>query len=282
MYTINFDQIRQGNLQELFTVLEVELQNLDIDFYLIGAVARDIWLTALHDIPASRITRDLDLALLLSSEEQYQLLRQRLIETGRFTTSRGNSYTVVFEDGRPVDLLPFGAISMEGSVNVVGPGLTDIRVDGFEEVFEAGTQVVTVNGNPYRVCTLAGIVILKLIAYDDRPEHRPKDILDISFILEHYFDIAEAEIYERHDDLFDWPDFDMGKAAARVMGRQMQPIIRRSSELQIRIETILDRQLEVGEESKIAEWLGRETRWSIKYALAIIEQLREGLRDELP
>lgn len=101
--------------------------------------------------------------LLLKTSPKSVKLFQGNTEIGRFTKSRGNSYTLIFEDGRPVDLLPFGAISMEGAVNIVGHGLTNIRVDGFEEVFEVGTEIVTVNGRPFRVCTLVGIVILKLM-----------------------------------------------------------------------------------------------------------------------
>lgn len=281
MYNISFDQIRQGSLHELFEILEEQFQTLSIDFYLIGAVARDIWLTALHGIPPGRVTRDLDLAILLADEEQYQLLRQRLLDTGRFSASRGNAYTLQFDDGRAVDLLPFGAIGMEGAVKVSGFGLTDIRIDGFEEVYETGTAIVTVDGKGYRVCKLEGIVVLKLIAYDDRPELRHKDILDISFILRHYFDIAETEIYERHNDsdVFKENGFDMVKAATRVMGRQMQAIINRSITLRKRIETIIDGQLALGEESVVAEWLIRDTRWSLSYALEVLEELRAGLRD---
>jgi predicted nucleotidyltransferase len=120
MYRISFDQLRQGKLSALFDMLEAELLALNIDFYLIGAVARDVWLTALHNIEPGRITRDLDLAVLLANKEQYRLLKQQLIATGRFTASRDNVYTLVFDDGRPVDLLPFGAVAMEDAVRITG------------------------------------------------------------------------------------------------------------------------------------------------------------------
>lgn len=123
MHKITFEQLRQGNLSELFAVLEAELVAQGIDFYLIGAIARDVWLTALHNIEPNRITRDLDLAVLLTDQEQYQQLRDRLIGTGRFVARRDNAYTLLFEDGRPVDLLPFGALSMEQSISVTGQEL---------------------------------------------------------------------------------------------------------------------------------------------------------------
>lgn len=277
MHKITFGQLRQGNLGELFTVLEAELVAQDIDFYLIGAIARDIWLTALHNIEPGRITRDLDLAVLLANEEQYHHLRDQLIRTGRFVARRDNAYTLIFEDGRPVDLLPFGALSMEQSVSIAGQGLTTIRVDGFQEVYEAGTESVEIDNQPFRVCTLAGIVLLKFIAYDDRPEHRPKDILDIGAILRHYFDIVEDDIYENHNDLFSDDEFDITLTAARVMGRQIAPIIALSGSLHQRIDQIIDRQINLDEQSPVAELLARDSRWSIRYALNLLRQLRRGM-----
>lgn len=277
MHKITFGQLRQGNLGELFAVLESELVSQGIDFYLIGAIARDIWLTALHDIEPGRITRDLDLAVLLADEAQYHHLRDRLIGTGRFIATRGNAYTLIFEDGRPVDLLPFGALSMEQSVSIAGQGLTTIRVDGFQEVYEAGTEAVEIDNQPFRVCTLAGIVLLKFIAYDDRPEHRSKDILDIGAILRHYFDIAEDDIYENHVDVFGEDDYDITLTAARVMGRQMSPIVALSDALRQRIDQIIAQQLDLDEESPIAKLLMRDSRWSVNYTLKVLRQLRRGL-----
>lgn len=277
MHKITFQQLRQGNLGELFAVLETELVAQDIDFYLIGAIARDIWLTALHDIEPGRITRDLDLAVLLANEEQYHQLRDRLIGTGRFVARRDNAYTLIFEDGRPVDLLPFGALSMEQSVSVAGQGLTTIWVDGFQEVYEAGTESVEIDNQAFRVCTLAGIVLLKFIAYDDRPEHRSKDILDIGAILRHYFDIVEDDIYQNHNDLFSDDEFDITLTAARVMGRQMAPIVALSEALHQRIERIIDHQINLDEQSPVAELLVRDGRWSVSYALNLLRQLRRGM-----
>ncbi|WP_019991030.1 nucleotidyl transferase AbiEii/AbiGii toxin family protein [Rudanella lutea] len=277
MHRITFEQLRQGNLGELFAVLESELVTLGVDFYLIGAIARDIWLTALHDIEPGRVTRDLDLAVLLANEEQYGHLRDRLIGTGRFIARRDNVYTLVFEDGRPVDLLPFGALSMEQSVSVAGQGLTTIRVDGFQEVYEAGTESVEIDNQPFLVCTLAGIVLLKFIAYDDRPEHRSKDILDIGAILRHYFDITEDDIYENHNDLFSDDEFDITLTAARVLGRQMAPIVALSNALHQRIDQIIDQQISLGEQSPVAELLVRDSRWSVSYALNLLRQLRRGM-----
>lgn len=279
MQKIDAAQLRQGNLGELLTLLEMEMTAVGINFYLIGAIARDVWLTALQGIEPKRITRDLDLAVLLSDKHQYALLKQRLVDTKRFIASRDNAFTLIFEDRRPVDLLPFGALTMEGGVQAIGDGLTSIRVDGFQEVFDAGTESIIVDNQTFRVCTLAGIVVLKLIAYNDRPEHRPKDIQDIRLILQHYFTIAENDIFEHHNDLFGEDDIDLVQIGARVMGRQMQPIVNRSRKLSDKIRSILSRQIELDERSIVAEWLVRDTDWTLVYAINLLRQLKSGMSD---
>ena len=42
-YKISFKQLRQENLKETFASLERALTAINIDFYLIGAIARDAW-----------------------------------------------------------------------------------------------------------------------------------------------------------------------------------------------------------------------------------------------
>jgi predicted nucleotidyltransferase len=84
-------------------------------------------------------------------------------------------------------------------------------------VYEVRTESVEMGNQAFRVCTLAGIVLLKFISYDDRPEHRSKDIIDIGAILLHYFDIVEDDIYQNHNDLFSDDEFDITLTAAWVI-----------------------------------------------------------------
>jgi predicted nucleotidyltransferase len=69
-YKINFKQLRQQpQLSEMLSALERGLNKFDIDFYLVGAVARDLWMSAINDIPPSRITGDMILLFLLMTKE---------------------------------------------------------------------------------------------------------------------------------------------------------------------------------------------------------------------
>lgn len=83
--------------------------------------------------------------------------------------------------GEQVDILPFGEIAIDDTIQLQGEGLTSIRVNGFQEVYDAGIQSIQLDsGQSFQVATLPSIVLLKLIAFDDRPEQRMKGPRDIS------------------------------------------------------------------------------------------------------
>ena len=85
IYRINFKQLRQENLKEVFASFERALQVLDIDFYLIGAIARDTWF-AQKGIRALG-TKDVDFAVMVSNPEIFSELKKYLVSkkpTGLF------------------------------------------------------------------------------------------------------------------------------------------------------------------------------------------------------
>ncbi len=71
---IRFNKLRFTNLEEILKVLEKALNQLGVDFYLIGALARDIQLKGVHGIESPRATKDVDLAVLVKDIETYRRL----------------------------------------------------------------------------------------------------------------------------------------------------------------------------------------------------------------
>jgi len=71
---ILFSKIRFNNLEEILKVLEKVLAEREIDFYLIGALARDIQLSGKFDIKAPRATHDIDFAILVNEQAGYDQL----------------------------------------------------------------------------------------------------------------------------------------------------------------------------------------------------------------
>ncbi|MCW3116567.1 MAG: hypothetical protein JWM28_649 [Chitinophagaceae bacterium] len=113
---------------------------------------------------------------------------------------------------------------------------------GFSEVFPYAKAVQLSEELNLRVCTLEGIILLKLIANNDRPG-RTKDITDIEHIIANYFDISDADIYSDHFEVMDYYDTNdrayIQLVCARVIGRKIGKLLQGSSELGERIEKIL-------------------------------------------
>ncbi|WP_165840962.1 nucleotidyl transferase AbiEii/AbiGii toxin family protein [Larkinella punicea] len=184
MYSVSLTEFHRQRFKPIFAHLEQACEQTGIDFYLVGAVARDLTM-AVHGLEAPRATRDLDLAVLVPEESDYYRLKDTLLAQGDFAEVRGMPYTLKYAGQTDVDLLPFGGMELTNHVLLNrGEGVARLAVTGFSEVYEHGTQLIRLDDQfTFRVCSLPGMVVLKLIAYDDRPEHRVKDLTDIAFIL---------------------------------------------------------------------------------------------------
>ena len=278
-YKINFEQLRQEGLKELFGSLEKAFDTLGIDFYIVGAIARDTWFA--HSGIKTIGTADVDFAVYIPEKENFLALKKYLQEKEGFNVSSQNQFAVFSPKGMQVDLLPFGEIEVEGKVMLEGKELAKIAVNGFREVYETALAPVEYSEDHiFKVCTLPGIVILKLITFDDRPEARQKDIGDIGKILQHYFDIESDIIYEHHNDLFD-STAELPLIAARVLGRQMQIILSRSAELKKRIASILELSISNKENSPLIRLLSKQGEMDIDFSANLLSEMLAGTNDKI-
>lgn len=152
---MNLENIREGELKEIFDILENAFKENNIDFYLIGAIARDIWYTMGSE--EFRSTKDIDFAVLIGNRQDYQRVRDYLTKNG-FTESSTNAFVIIAPSGLQIDLLPFGEMEIDEEVSFEGRGLTSIKVNGFMEVYFF-TSII----NPVSIGVAAGLVVGKFI-----------------------------------------------------------------------------------------------------------------------
>lgn len=236
---IKLEDLRQQNLKELFKILEDVFTEFEVEFYILGAMARDAWY-AKRKI-GSRTTRDVDFALYVSTQEQYDEIVKRLINKHGLSEIKGVPFRLQTPFGYTIDLIPFGEISIDDAVLPDETWDRPIFVNGFKETFEHALVPVEVEDESsftFQVASLASIVLLKLIAYDDRPEMRNTDPADISDIILHFFDIESEVIYEDHNDLFE-RDLELHEIAAVVIGREINEILSTNKALRDRVLRIL-------------------------------------------
>lgn len=244
---INLDDIRDSRLRDVLLAVNECCLKLGIDFYILGALARDVWFKE-QGIAASG-TKDVDFAVLLSETDQFYQLKEKLIKENNYTQSKDNQYVLIAPNGFQIDILPFGAIEVEDGVIVEGEGLKKIKVNGFKEVYLTSVkQVYVLEDKQFKVATLPGIFLLKLIAFDDRPEHRQNDPVDCINIIKNYFNIESDLIWDKHNDLFG-DNGPLEMVASRVIGREISKPLNEDSKLRERTINILKNHISLGHKS---------------------------------
>lgn len=241
----------------MLAALERGFTKFDIDFYLIGATARNLWMETINDLAPRRTTNDIDFAILINKEGDYEALREYLMQQENFTGTKDNSFALRWQESIQVDLMPFGNIAKEDKIKIEGTGLTTLHVPGFQEVYETAlVEAEWQNNQHFKFCTIPGIVLLKLLAWHDRPEKRSSDIQDICDILLNYFEMFTDNIYENHHDLFEEGEADSYyflKISSRVLGREMGEIARKNPRLVHRILLIFEGSTQNKDDSPIAD-----------------------------
>lgn len=282
-YRINFKQLRQRpDFLEMLAALERGFKKFHVDFYLVGAVARDVWMTAINEIPSGRITRDIDFAVFIEDKGIYEKLKRYLVEIEHFQSSKENNFVLLWQGRMQVDLLPFGNIEDENAkVSFEGTGLTSLNMPGFMEIYDSGLPELELEGeHRFKFCTLPGIVILKLIAWEDRPEIRRDDLKDILTILTHFFEMYTDRIYEHHSDLFGDGEFGLNLIAARVMGREMKKIAIKNEKLYGRLSNLLEKNTKDVNTSEMGKIMANWSNTTVAESLKPILEIQLGFRGD--
>lgn len=237
----SFKEITNDFFAEVFLHIDAVCGELGITAYLIGAKARDI-LMAEKGIKPVRGTMDIDFAVMLPDMDVYEQMKGRLIDHG-FRKVKEPYRMIYDKTDTVVDILPFGEIEEEGTVSFTEREI-DLSVLGMREVMGSATPKL-VGGVTVNVPPLEGIVILKLIAYQEKPS-RTKDLDDFNVIVNHYFDINDARFYADHLDVLDELDDKNFKveAGARLIGRDVRKIIDKSDVLREIIIAIIQSELD--------------------------------------
>lgn len=173
-YNLSYDALKAPGLQDVLHQVSSTCRAVGVDFFMVGAIARNVWFASHEEFP--RGTKDIDFAVYIPDISKYNLLRERLMGEYGYRDSTENVFCLLSPNGDQVDLLPFGEIEVEGQVLIQGKGLVSVNLDGFREVYEQGLELVRLGGQQYAICSVPSVIILKLIAFDDRPEYRVKDV----------------------------------------------------------------------------------------------------------
>lgn len=260
--------------KEVFDCIDEVMIKFNVPYYLIGASA--IALELLKDgIKPSRGTKDIDFAIMISSIQEFKLIVEELDKHG---FNKVEAPWTLYNDrfNIAIDLLPFGKIEEKFTVNF-NERYTGLHVLGFSEILEE-SETIQIEEKSIQIPSLSGMVILKLIAWSDRPEERDNDLYDILRIIEHYFGLNFDEIVEHHNDTFpEESDLDQLKIAARVLGRKASQFLNISETINDRILKTLNDNVADPKNSTIAKQWIKDKEWDLEYAVQILEEFKLGL-----
>lgn len=202
---------------------------LEIPYLVIGATARDFVLHYGYGAPIQRATTDIDLAVQVETWDDFNSIKEALVNKG-FTTTRAE-HRLTSPHDFPIDIVPFGNIEQENA-NIAWPpsGEVVMNVAGFKEAID-NAQSVLISENPVVTCpvvTPEGLMILKLICWADRAsELRKKDAADIRYLLKTYIEIKniKQDIYDDENiaelENYGW---DQELAACHLLGQNCREI----------------------------------------------------------
>lgn len=272
---IAYDALQVEGLKEVLAQVSSACDELGIHFFIVGAIARNIWLAAHDERPMG--TKDIDFAVYIPGKKEYLLLKEKLQVDYRYHASTENNYCMLTPEGRPIDLLPFGEIEEEGQVLIEGRGLSRISLEGFSEVHRYGLKQVSLGNEAYAVCTIPSVIILKLIAYDDRPEHRIKDVKDIDSICKSYPYLEQEYIWSEHFDLYAG-NRSHEEVAMIVLGREILKIAAANDHLCQRLIRILREAIE-GKSRLMNYMISNSEHEHLIQKQAILQKIVEGMTE---
>jgi len=165
-----------------------------------------------------RTTKDIDFAIGIEVEE---FLGGLEAETDWAADPDGHEQCKVFEGSLQVDFLPVGP-DATSKTQITWPGSGhSMTVIGFDLAFEHQSLVGIGDGVQVAVADLPAVIILKMIAYLDRPPQRLRDVQDILAVLRWHEDGAGDRLFEERVVRLDLP---VDEAAALLVGSDVAEV----------------------------------------------------------
>ena len=255
-YHILSKELSNPELKSILQALNSFFQSKEIDFYIVGATARDILLTNLYGLIPERKTMDIDIAIAISDWEEFQIIERELPQREYFEKDSHQKQRFIYKGFYAIDVIPFGKIAQkDGNIYWPPDGVIAMSVSGFPEIAAATISVSIDNEFDIKVSSLSGFFLLKLMAWKDRYLSSSKDAYDIALILLHYLGINEQRAVQEHYDLYEAEPFDQVEASGRLIARDIKALIGRNKDTMTYLMEILRREIELSQESPLVNQL---------------------------
>ena len=264
-YGISSSKFHHPFLKQVLEKLSGFFEETNIEFYIIGATAREI-IMSIHDEYGGRATLDLDIAIAITNWDEFGRMETGIVELKDFEKDPLQKQRFIYRSTFKVDIIPFGKIKQEDD-KIFWPPDESIAMSilGFEEVQKATEKVRIDEHLEIEVASLDGIFLLKLFAWQDRNQLHNRDADDIAFIINNYLAInQERASNEYYEQIFLEEEFNLRSAGAKLLGIDIAKSIGENQRIKIITKDILNEQLSLEERSRLINQI-IETNRSFTY-----------------
>lgn len=260
-YHILSKELSNPELKSILQTLNSFFQSKEIDFYIVGATARDILLTNLYGLIPERKTMDIDIAIAISDWKEFEIIERELPQREYFEKDSHQKQRFIYKGFYAIDVIPFGKIAQkDGNIYWPPDGVIAMSVSGFPEIAAATISVSIDNEFDIKVSSLSGFFLLKLMAWKDRHLYSSKDAYDIALILLHYLGINEQRAVQEHYDLYEAEPFDQVEASGRLIARDVKALIGYNKDTMTYLIKILEKEITLAQESSLVNQLVKTSK----------------------
>jgi len=248
-----------------------------IQYFVVGAFARDILLEVIFKQPSGIATKDIDVAVKLDSWDDYNNLINYLIINDSYKKGT-KPHEFITPDNLYIDIIPFGNIESERSISFPPNFSHIVNMLGFREVLKFALELSLDKKIQIRIASIESIVLLKFIAWNDR-EPSPsseKHSRDIGLIINIYYDSLVHEFAVEFSDLFDDKDFDPLTAGAKALGRRLKQICTGAEKLTDQLGQIFSKITNEKDSTLFVTQLTTASHRSYDKNLEILKSLEKG------
>ena len=189
-YNITRDTLQNNLLYDTLKALSKVMYDLQLDVYVVGALARDIAMEILKMPPSPRRTADLDVAIALKDWRQFELLKEQLLKNNFVKGKPKQRFYYKGEDGNndyEIDIVPFGELETDEKVAWPHEGNPEMYVKCFKDVMNIADTVVIDDTIIVKMAPLSGQFLIKFDTWIDRHLLTDKDAADMLYIMDNFY-----------------------------------------------------------------------------------------------
>ena len=280
MKLIDLSERIDSSVVVIYSTIAQVINELHVDFLVVGATARDLILDSVYNMPPLRRTMDIDIGVRMRSWEHFESLKNNLIQTGKFTSTR-DIQRIQYIDGPvtyPVDIVPFGKISEPNQIIDWQTG-NDIQMNvlGFEQAFQNSITII-LRHEPLleiKIASLPSQLALKILAWSDR--RADKDAHDIYTLIKSYgYPVSQDRLYDEELEVMVLEEYDIDHAGAHLIGKDINKTA--TLNLKTRLTEILDQELSEENNFKLILAMPNTlTASDFEAKLSLLQRVRQGL-----